>query len=394
MTQESVVLVSGVRTAIGKFGGGFRDVPASDLGAEVIKEAVRRSGVQPSLVDEVVMGCVGQVAFDAFIARVCGVKAGLPIEVTAHTVNRLCSSGLQAIVTGRQQILSGDAEVVVAGGVENMTRLPYYLRKARYGYTMGNGILEDGLITALSCPFGEYPMGITAENVAEKFNITREEQDEFALSSQQKAALAIAEGKFINEIIPFAVSQRKGDAVIVSHDEHPRPDTTIETLKKLKPAFKKDGTVTAGNSSGINDAAAAVVMMRETRAVELGLTPVLRIVAVAVAAVEPAIMGVGPVPAIQKALFKAKMKLEEIDLIELNEAFASQSVAVCKQLGLDMSKVNVNGGAIALGHPIGASGAILTVKLMHEMPRRKARYGLVSLCIGGGQGLTVIFERL
>jgi acetyl-CoA C-acetyltransferase len=394
MVNENVVLVSGVRTAIGKLGGGFRDVPASDLGAEVIREAVRRSGVQPDLVDEVVMGCVGQVAFDAFIARVCGVKAGLPIKVTAHTVNRLCSSGLQAVVTGRQQILAGDAEVVVAGGVENMTRLPYYLRKARYGYTMGNGILEDGLITALSCPFGQYPMGMTAENVAEKFNITREEQDEFALGSQQKAALAIAEGKFIDEIIPFAVSQKKGDAVIVSHDEHPRPDTTIETLKKLKPAFKKDGTVTAGNSSGINDAAAAVVMMRQTRAVELGLKPVLRIVAVAVAAVEPAIMGVGPVPAIQKALYKAKIKLEHIDLIELNEAFASQSVAVCKQLGLDMSKVNVNGGAIALGHPIGASGAILTVKLMHEMPRRKARYGLVSLCIGGGQGLTVIFERL
>jgi acetyl-CoA C-acetyltransferase len=394
MIQESVVLVSGVRTAIGKLGGGFRDVPASDLGAEVIKEAVRRSGVQPGLVDEVVMGCVGQIAFDAFIARVCAVKAGLPIEVTAHTVNRLCSSGLQAIVTGRQQILAGDAEVVVAGGVENMTRLPYYLRKARYGYTMGNGILEDGLITALSCPFGQYPMGITAENVAEKFNITREEQDEFALSSQQKAALAIAEGKFLDEIISVAVPQKKGDMVIVNHDEHPRPDTTIETLKKLKPAFKKDGTVTAGNSSGINDAAAAVVMMHQTRAIELGLTPVLRIVAVAVAAVEPAIMGVGPVPAIQKVLSKAKMKLEEIDLIELNEAFASQSVAVCKQLRLDMSKVNVNGGAIAFGHPIGASGAILAVKLMYEMPRRKARYGLVSLCIGGGQGLAVIFERL
>jgi acetyl-CoA C-acetyltransferase len=394
MNQENVVLVSGVRTAIGKLGGGFRDVPASDLGAEVIKEAVRRSGVQPGLVDEVVMGCVGQIAFDAFIARVCGVKAGLPIEVTAHTVNRLCSSGLQAIVTGRQQILAGDAEVVVAGGVENMTRLPFYLRKARYGYTMGNGILEDGLITALSCPFGQYPMGITAENVAEKFNITREEQDEFALSSQQKAALAIAEGKFLDEIISVAVPQKKGDMVIVNHDEHPRPDTTIETLKKLKPAFKKDGTVTAGNSSGINDAAAAVVMMRQTRAIELGLTPVLRIVAVAVAGVEPAIMGVGPVPAIQKVLSKAKMKLEEIDLIELNEAFASQAVAVCKQLGLDMSKVNVNGGAIAFGHPIGASGAILAVKLMYEMPRRKARYGLVSLCIGGGQGLAVIFEKL
>ena len=394
MTQENVVLVSGVRTAIGKLGGGFRDVPASDLGAEVIKEAVRRSGVQPGLFDEVVMGCVRQIAFDAFIARVCGVKAGLPIEVTAHTVNRLCSSGLQAIVTGRQQILAGDAEIVVAGGVENMTRLPYYLRKARYGYTMGNGILEDGLITALSCPFGQYPMGITAENVAEKFNITREEQDEFALSSQQKAALAIAEGKFLDEIISVAVPQKKGDMVIVNHDEHPRPDTTIETLKKLKPAFKKDGTVTAGNSSGINDAAAAVVMMRQTRAVELGLTPVLRIVAVAVAAVEPAIMGVGPVPAIQKVLSKAKMKLEEIDLIELNEAFASQSVAVCKQFNLDMSKVNVNGGAIALGHPIGASGVILAVKLMYEMPRRKTRYGLVSLCIGGGQGMAVIFERL
>ena len=394
MTQEHVVIVSGVRTAIGKLGGGFRDVPASDLGAEAIKEAVRRAGIQPDMVDEVVMGCVGQIASDAFVARVCGIKAGLPIEVTAHTVNRLCSSGLQAIVTGRQQILAGDSEVVVAGGVENMTRLPYYLHKARYGYTMGHGIMEDGVIAALTCPFGQYLMGMTAENVAEKFNISRAEQDEFALSSQQKAALAIAEGKFLDEIISVAVPQKKGDNVIVHHDEHPKPDTTIEMLKKLKPAFKKDGTVTAGNSSGINDAAAAVVMMSQAKAAELGLKPVLRIVAAAVAAVEPAIMGVGPVPAIKKVLFKAKMKLEEIDLIELNEAFASQSVAVCKQLNLDMSRVNVNGGAIALGHPIGASGAVLAVKLMHEMPRRKARYGLVSLCIGGGQGMAVIFERL
>lgn len=389
----NVVIIDGVRTAIGKFGGGFKDLPAADMGGYVIKEALKRSGVDSELVDEVVIGCVGQVAEDAFLARVCAMKAGLPIESTAFTVNRLCGSGLQAINTGEQQIKLGESEVVVAGGVENMSRLPYYVRDARWGYRLGHGEFEDGVVTALTDPMGPYHNGITAENIAEKFNVTREDQDEFAVESQRRAAAAIEAGKFVDEIMPIEIQKRK-ETVVVDTDEHPRPGITVEKLAKLPPVFKEGGTVTAGNSSGINDGAAAVVMMSEEKAAELGLKPKLRVVAQAVAGVDHSIMGVGPVPATRKVLEKAGLTLDEIDIVELNEAFAAQAVACIRELGLDTEKVNPNGGAIALGHPIGATGTILTVKLMYEMARTKARYGLVTMCIGGGQGIATIFENL
>ncbi|MGE5553077.1 MAG: thiolase family protein [Betaproteobacteria bacterium] len=388
-----IVVVDGVRSAIGKFGGGFKDLPASDLGAKVIAEAVRRAQVDPELVDDVVMGCVGQVAEDAFIARRCALKAGLPVKGNAYAVNRLCGSGLQAINTAAQSILAGEAEVCVAGGVENMSRLPFYVRDARWGYRLGHGQFEDGVITALSDPFGGYPMGMTAEIVAERFKVSRADQDEFALLSQQRAAAAIQSGRFKDEILPIEVTSGK-TTTVVETDEHPRPDTTLEKLAKLRPAFKADGTVTAGNSSGINDAAAAVVLMSAEKAKALGLRPKLRVMAQGLAGVEPEIMGFAPALAVRKVLAKTGLTLDQIDLIELNEAFAAQSVAVIRDLGLDLEKVNVNGGAIALGHPIGATGAILTVKLMHELAKRGGRYGLATLCIGGGQGIATIFENL
>ncbi len=389
----NVVVVDGVRSAIGKFGGGFRDLPASDLGAKVIAEAVQRAKVDRELVDDVIMGCVGQVAEDAFIARRCALKAGMPVKSNAYTVNRLCGSGLQAINTAAQSIRAGEAEVCVAGGVENMSRLPYYVREARWGYRLGHGQLEDGVITALTDPFGNYPMGMTAEIVAERFHVSRRDQDEFALVSQQRAVAAIQNGRFKDEILPIEATSGK-TMIVVNTDEYPRPDTTPEKLAKLRPTFKADGTVTAGNSSGINDGAAAVVLMAEEKASQLGLRPKLRIMAQGLAGVEPEIMGFAPALAVRKALAKAGLRLDQVDLIELNEAFAAQSVAVIRDLGLDMAKVNVNGGAIALGHPIGASGAILTVKLMYELAKRGGRYGMVTLCIGGGQGIATIFENL
>lgn len=390
--MEDVVLVSGVRTAIGRFQGSLADVPASDLGAHVIREAVNRAGIQPDRVDHVVMGIVGQVAEDAYLSRHAAVKAGLPIGTPAMNVNRICGSGLEAINTGSRLIQSGDAEVVVAGGAENMTRMPFYLRKARQGYRLGHDSIEDGIIHMLSDPFKGYHMGITAENLAERFEVSREAQDEFAAESQRRALAAIEAGRFKEQIAPVTVRVGREEKVFDT-DEHPRA-TTVEALAKLRPAFKEGGVVTAGNASGINDGAAALVLMSASKAKELGVQPRMRIVARAEAGVDPAIMGSGPIPAIRKALEKAQMTLDQVDCIELNEAFASVSCACASELCLDPAKVNPNGGAIALGHPVGATGAILTVKLMYELERTGGRFGIVSLCIGGGQGIATIFERI
>ena len=391
--MEEVVLVSGCRTAIGRLGGGFQDTSASDLAAVVLREAVVRAGIDADNIDQVILGCVGQVMEDAYISRHAAVKAGIPISVPAYTVNRICGSGLEAINTAARWIETGDAEVIVAGGAENMSMMPYYIRNGRYGLRLGNGELEDGIMHLLGDPFSKEHMGITAENLADKFAITREEQDEVAARSQQRAVAAIAAGKFKDEIVPVEVKDRR-ETKTIDTDEHPRDGTTVEALAKLKPAFKKDGVVTAGNASGINDGAAAVVVMSRAKADELGLKPRLRLVARAEAGVEPAIMGSGPIPAVKKVLDKAGMQVDQMDVVELNEAFASVAVTCSKALDLDDEKTNPNGGAIALGHPVGATGAILTVKLMYELERSQGRFGLVSLCIGGGQGIATIFERV
>ena len=390
--MEDIVIISGARTPIGKFQGAYSNLSASDLGAIVIKAAVERAGLDPAVVDHVILGCVGQVAEDGYNSRYAAVKAGMPNETPALTVNRICGSGLEAINTAGRYILSGDASVVVAGGAENMTMMPYYLRQGRSGYRMGNGVLEDGIMHLLGDPFDKVHMGVTAENLAEKYEVSRQAQDEVAMRSQERAAAAIAAGRFKDEIVPVQVKQGK-ETVTIDQDEHPR-QTTLEALGKLRAAFKDGGMVTAGNASGINDGAAAVVVTSASRAKELGVKPRLRIVARAESGVAPSIMGSGPIPAVQKALAKAKMTIDQIDLIELNEAFASVAAACSTALRLDPEKTNVNGGAIALGHPLGATGAILTVKLMYEMERRNAQYGLVSLCIGGGQGIATIFERI
>ncbi len=399
--MEEVVLVSGVRTAIGRMGGAFAETPASDLAAAVIRAAVERAGLEPGQVDQVILGCVGQVMEDAYIARHAAIKAGLPIEVPAYTVNRICGSGLEAINTAARWIECGDAEVIVAGGVENMTMMPYYVRNARYGYRLGHVQLEDGIQHLLGDPFSKVHMGVTAENLAEKFGVTREEQDQVALRSQQRAVAAIQEGRFKDQIVPMEVKVGR-ETRVIDTDEHPRADTTLEALARLRPAFKEGGVVTAGNASGINDGAAAVVVTSRRKAEELGvrlssrrsLTPRLRMVARAEAGVEPSLMGSGPIPAVRKVLQKAGLALAQMDVVELNEAFASVAAACSTALGLDEEKTNPNGGAIALGHPIGATGAILTVKLMYELERRRGRYGLVSLCIGGGQGIATVFERV
>ncbi|HLT58541.1 MAG TPA: thiolase family protein [Limnochordales bacterium] len=387
-----VVLVEGVRTAIGRFGGALSPLPASGLGAAVIREVLQRTGIEGAEIDEVILGCVGQIAEDAYIARTAAIKAGIPKEVPAFAVNRLCSSGLQSIVSAAHAIRLGEAEMVVAGGVESMSNVPYYLRKARFGYRMGNDTVEDGLITMLSDPFHRYHMGVTAENVAERWGIDRAAQDQVALRSQQRMGAAMAAGLFRDQIVPVTVKDRKGERV-VDTDEHPRPDTTLEQLAQLKPVFKEGGTVTAGNASGINDGAAAVLVTSAEKAEQLGLQPKLILRGAAAAGVAPEYMGIGPVPAVRKVLDKLGLSLDDIDLVELNEAFAAQAEAVVRDLGLDWERVNVNGGAIAHGHPVGATGAILTVKLMYEMARRGARYGLVTMCIGGGQGLAAVFEN-
>lgn len=390
--MEDVVIVSGVRTAIGRFQGSLADVPASDLGATVIKEAISRAGLDPEQVDHTVMGIVGQVAEDAYLSRHSAVKAGVPYGKPAMNVNRICGSGLEAINTAARYIQAGDGDVVVAGGAENMTRMPFYLRKARTGYRLGHDQIEDGIIHLLSDPFQGYHMGITAENLAEQFEVTRAAQDEFAAESQRRAINAIDKGYFKEQIVPLTVKVGREEKLFDT-DEHPRA-TTPEALGKLRPAFKEGGVVTAGNASGINDGAAAMVVMSATKARELGMTPRLRMVARAEAGVDPAIMGSGPIPAVRKALEKAQMTIDQIDVIELNEAFASVSCACATELSLDPEKTNPNGGAIALGHPIGATGTVLTVKMMHELERMGGRFGLVSLCIGGGQGIATIFERL
>ncbi len=390
--MEDVVLVSGVRTAIGRFNGSLANTPASELASTVIKEAVEQAGIDPGEVDQVIMGIVGQVAEDAYLSRVATIRAGLAIETPAVNVNRLCGSGLEAINSAARYIETGDAEVVVAGGAENMTRLPYYLRKARSGYRLGHDTIEDGVVKLLSDPFEDYHMGITAENLAEKFEISRAAQDEFSAESQRRALNAIEKGYFKDQIVPLTV--RKGrEEQIFDTDEFPQ-NSSVEKLSKLRPAFKKDGMVTPGNASGINDGASATVVMSASKAEALGVKARLRLVARAEAGVDPAIMGSGPIPAVNKVLEKADMTLGQIDVIELNEAFASVACACANELSLDPQKTNPNGGAIALGHPVGATGNILTVKLMYEMERTGARYGLVSMCIGGGQGIATIFERL
>ena len=390
--MEDVVLASGVRTAIGKFMGSLADVPAADLGATVIKESVTRAGLEPGQVDQVIMGIVGQVAEDAYLSRHSTLKAGLPMETPAVNVNRLCGSGLEAINTAARYIQAGDAEVVVAGGAENMTRLPFYLRKARTGYRLGHDKVEDGIIHVLSDPFEGYHMGITAEKLAEEYEVSRVAQDELSSESQRRAINAIEQGYFKEQIVPITIRERREERIFDT-DEFPRASTP-EQLAKLGPAFKEGGMVTAGNASGINDGAAATVVMSARKADELGVKPRLRLIARAEAGVDPSIMGSGPIPAVRKVLEKADMTLDQIDVIELNEAFASVACACSNELSLDPAKTNPNGGAIALGHPVGATGTILTVKLMHELERTGGRYGLVSLCIGGGQGIATIFERL
>ena len=392
MAKDSIVIVSGARTGIGKFDGSLKEFEASDLASFAIKAAYERAGVDPKDIDEVVMGCVASAAENAFMARLSSVKAGIPYEAGALTVNRLCSSGLQAIVTGAMEIKSGFANIVAAGGGESMNNIPFYIRKARFGYRMGHGELEDGLITALSDPFSRSHMGITAENVAEKYGITREDQDAWATLSQNRAQAARDAGKFADEIVPVEYHKSRKETAIFATDEHIRDNVTVESLAKLRPAFKKDGTVTAGNASGINDAGACVILMKEEEAEKRGLKPIVRVVDAAVAGVDPMLMGTGPIPSTKKLFAKTGLTKDDIGVIELNEAFAAQTLACVRELGLDPEKVNPNGSGISMGHPIGATGAIITIKLMNEMVRRGCQYGISTLCIGGGQGLSVLFE--
>lgn len=383
-----IVIASACRTAIGTFGGTLKDVPAAELGAIVVKEAVKRAGIKPEMVDEVIFGNVLQAGLGQNIARQVTLKAGLPIETTAMTINIVCGSGLKSVALAANQILAGESEIVVCGGTENMSAAPYAVPSARWGARMNNSKMIDVMVNdGLWDAFNQYHMGITAENVAEKYGITREMQDEFAVASQSKAEAAIKAGKFKDEIVPVVIHGKKGDTVFDT-DEHPKFGTTIEKVAKLKPAFKRDGgTVTAANASGINDSAAALVVMSKEKADELGIKPLATIVSYATGGVDPSIMGVGPVPAVTKAMARANMTIDDIDLVEANEAFAAQSLAVAQDLKFDMSKVNVNGGAIALGHPIGASGARILVTLLYELQKREdAHTGLATLCIGGGQG--------
>ncbi len=392
--MEKVVIASAVRTAVGSFGRSLKDVPAVKLGIIATKEALKRANVKPEDVDEVILGNVLQAGLGQNSARQVQIGSGIPQEVPAFTINKVCASGLKSVFLGAQAIMTGDAEIVVTGGIENMSRAPYYLNRARWGIRMGHDDFVDGMVfDGLWDIFNNYHMGITAENIAEKFNISREEQDQFALESQQKAEAAIKSGKFKEEIVPVEIPQRKGDPIIFDTDEHPRFGTTLEALAKLKPAFKKDGTVTAGNASGINDGAAVIVLVTEKKAEELGVTPLATIRSYASAGVDPAIMGTGPIPASKKALKKANLTVDDLELIEANEAFASQAISVNREMKWDVSKVNVNGGAIALGHPIGASGARILTTLLYEMKRRDCKIGLATLCIGGGQGCAIIVER-
>ncbi len=393
MTKK-VVLAGACRTAIGKMGGALSNTPAAELGAIVIKEALNRAGVKPEQVDEVLMGCVIQAAQGQNVARQASIKAGLPIEVPAVTLNVVCGSGLNCVNQAAAMIMAGQADIVVAGGMENMSMAPYAMTKARFGYRMNNATIVDTMVNdALTDAFNHYHMMITAENICDRWNLTREELDEFSANSQQKAEKAMAEHKFDDEIVPVPVKVKK-QIVEFKVDEGPRPGTTVETLAKLRCCSGKEGgMVTAGNASGINDGAAAIVVMSEEKAKELGVTPMATWVQGALAGVEPEIMGIGPVAATRKVMEKTGLTVDDMDLIEANEAFAAQSVAVARELGFDMSKVNVNGGAVALGHPVGASGCRILVTLLHEMQKRDAKKGLATLCIGGGMGCATIVER-
>lgn len=393
MTKK-VVLAGACRTAIGKMGGALSNTPAAELGSIVIKEALNRAGVKPEQVDEVLMGCVIQAAQGQNVARQASIKAGLPIEVPAVTLNVVCGSGLNCVNQAAAMIMAGQADIVVAGGMENMSMAPYAMTKARFGYRMNNATIVDTMVNdALTDAFNHYHMMITAENICDRWNLTREELDEFSANSQQKAEKAMSEHKFDDEIVPVPVKVKK-EIVEFKVDEGPRPGTTVETLAKLRCCSGKEGgMVTAGNASGINDGAAAIVVMSEEKAKELGVTPIATWVQGALAGVEPEIMGIGPVAATRKVMERTGLTVDDMDLIEANEAFAAQSVAVAKELGFDMSKVNVNGGAVALGHPVGASGCRILVTLLHEMQKRDAKKGLATLCIGGGMGCATIVER-
>ena len=392
--MKEVVIVAAVRTAIGSFGGSLKDISAVELGSLVIKNAIERASLRPEQVDEVIMGNVLGAGLGQNVARQMSVRAGVPVTVPAFTINKVCGSGLKAVQLATQAVLCGDAEVVVAGGAENMSQAPYILPNQRWGSRMGNAtVLDTMLRDGLTDGFEDFHMGITAENVAEQYGITREDQDSFALQSQKRAVAAVEAGRFKEEIIPVEIPQRRGEPLIFDTDEFPRKDASLESLSKLRPAFQKDGSVTAGNSSGINDGAAAVVVMSAEKAKELGITALATIKSYASAGLDPKVMGCGPIYASRKALEKAGLTVADLDLVESNEAFAAQSCAVAKELNLDSEKVNVNGGAISLGHPIGASGCRILVTLLHEMQKRDAKRGLATLCIGGGMGTALIVER-
>ena len=391
--MSRVAIVSAKRTAIGSFGGSLKDIPAATLGAEVVKKSLEEINLSPTLVDEVIFGNVLGAGLGQNIARQIAIFAGIPQEKSAFVVNKVCGSGLKSVVLGTQSILLGDNDIVVCGGVENMSTAPYYTKDARFGAKLGNFELEDSIIhDGLTDAFENYHMGITAENIAEQFSISRKQQDEFAVLSQQKASTAIEKGKFSNEIVPITIKTRKEEKVF-NTDEFVRPNTDLASLAKLRPAFKKDGTVTAGNASGINDGAACVILMSEKRANELGINILGFIDGYATAGLDNKVMGLGPIPATRKVLDKLNLTTDDIDLFELNEAFAAQSIAVLNELNLDTSKVNINGGAIALGHPIGASGCRILVSLVHELINENKNHGLCSLCIGGGQGISVVISR-
>ena len=392
--MKEVVIVAAVRTAIGSFGGSLKDISAVELGSLVIKNAIERASLRPEQVDEVIMGNVLGAGLGQNVARQMSVRAGVPVTVPAFTINKVCGSGLKAVQLATQAVLCGDAEVVVAGGAENMSQAPYILPNQRWGSRMGNATVVDTMLRdGLTDGFEDFHMGITAENVAEQYGITREDQDSFALQSQKRAVAAVEAGRFKEEIIPVEIPQRRGEPLIFDTDEFPRKDASLESLSKLRPAFQKDGSVTAGNSSGINDGAAAVVVMSAEKAKELGVPVLATIKSYASAGLDPKVMGCGPIYASRKALEKAGLTVADLDLVESNEAFAAQACAVAKELNLDLEKVNVNGGAISLGHPIGASGCRILVTLLHEMQKRDAKRGLATLCIGGGMGTALIVER-
>lgn len=393
--KKEIVIVSAVRTAVGSFNGALSGFSAVDLGVIAAKEAIRRAGIQASDVDEAIIGNILSAGLGQNVARQISVKSAVPVTSPAMSINILCGSGLRAVSLAAQMIMVGNSEIVLCGGTESMTNAPYLLPQARSGYRMGDGKLIDSMIKdGLTDAFTDYHMGITAENIAEKWNISKQEQDEFAVRSQNKCETAQKAGKFADEIVPVLIPQRKGEPVIFDTDEFPRHGATIEQMQKLKPAFKKDGTVTAANASGINDGAAMLIVMSKEKAETLGLKPLVKIVSFGTTALEPEIMGYGPVSATQKALNNANLSIEDIDLAELNEAFAAQSIAVVRDLRINPEIVNVNGGAIALGHPIGASGARILTTLIYEMKKRHSKVGLASLCIGGGQGTALIVENI